>query len=76
MVEHPDNDDVVVRQGRGNPSVIFLFGTPSSPDQLSLQSRDEAVDQAVGFARHQRVRAWFAHGDGTFVLLATFRTEI
>ena len=66
-------DDVVVRQGRGNPHVVYLLGTPATPDQFSLRSREEAVTQAVAFARQQRVRAWFDNGDNTFVLLGTFR---
>ena len=74
MVEHPDSDDVVVRQSRGNPSIVYVLGTPSAPDQFVLRTRDEAVSQAVAFARRQRVRAWFANGDDTFMLLGTFRT--
>ena len=75
MVVHPDSDDVVVRQKHGNPSIVYLLGTPSAPDQFIVRTRDEAVSQAVAFAKRQRVRAWFANGDDTFVLLGTFRTE-
>ena len=75
MVVNPDSDDVVVRQKRGNPSVVYLLGTPSAPDQFIVRTRDEAVLQAVAFAKRQRVRAWFANGDDTFVLLGTFRPE-
>ena len=54
----PDKDDVVVRQRHGNPHVAYLLGTPTTPDQLSLsRTREEAVTQAVMFARRQRVRA-------------------
>ena len=75
MVVNPDSDDVVVRQKHGNPSIVYLLGTPSAPDQFIVRTRDEAVSQAVAFAKRQRVRAWFANGDDTFVLLGTFRTE-
>ena len=70
---HPDQDDVVVRERRGNPHVVYLLGTPTTPDQFSLRTREEAVTQAVAFARRQRVRAWFANG--TFLLLGTFRED-
>ena len=75
MVAHPDRDDVVVHRKRDNPSVVYLLGTPSAPDQFIVETRDEAVSQAVAFAKRQRVRAWFANGDSTFVLLGTFREE-
>ena len=70
---HPDKDDVVVRQRRGNPHVIYLLGTSTTPDQFSLRTREEAVAQAVAFAKRQGVRAWFDNGDNTFLLLGTFR---
>jgi hypothetical protein len=75
VVVSPDSDDVVVRQKHGNPSVVYLLGTPSAPDQFIVRTRDEAVSQAVAFAKRQRVRAWFTNGDDKFVLLGTFRTK-
>ena len=74
-VIHPDKDDVVVRQRRGNPHTVYLLGTPTTPDQFSLPTREEAVTQAVTFARRQHVRAWFDNGDNTFLLLGTFRED-
>ncbi len=71
----PHQDDVVIRQRHGNPSVVFLLGTPSAPDQFILHTRDEAVSQALAYAKRQHVRAWFAKGDNDFVLLGTFREE-
>jgi hypothetical protein len=71
----PEEGDVVVRQKRGNPGTLYLLGTPSTPDQFTLRTRDEAVSQALAFARRQQVRAWFANGDDEFVLLGTFRKE-
>ena len=72
---HPDKDDVVIRQKHGNPSTVYLLGTPAGPDQFILRTRDEAVSQALAYAKHQHVRAWFTSGDDTFVLLGTFREE-
>ena len=72
---HPAQDDVVVRQRRGNPRVLYLLGTPATPDQFSLPTREEAVTQAVAFAKRYGVRAWFDNGDNTLLLLGTFREE-
>jgi hypothetical protein len=71
----PENGDVVIRRKRGNPSGVYLLGTPSTPDQFSLRTRDEAVSKALAFAKRQRVRAWFANGTDEFVLLGTFRKD-
>ena len=72
---HPDTDDVVVRQRRSNPHTVYLLGTATTPDQFSLPTREQAVTQAVVFARRQHVRAWFDKGDNTFLLLGTFRED-
>ncbi len=74
-MSHPDNDDVVIRQKHGNPSTVYLLGTPAAPDQFMIRTRDEAVSKALVFARRQHVRAWFANGHEDFVLLGTFREE-
>ena len=71
----PDENDVVIRQRDGNPSIVFVLGTPSTPDQFILRTRDEAVSHALAYAKRQHVRAWFAKGDDDFVLLGTFREE-
>ena len=68
-------DDVVVPQRPGNPHVLYLLGTPATSDQFSIGTRDEAVTQAVAFARQQRVRAWFDNGDNSLLLLGTFSEE-
>jgi protein involved in polysaccharide export with SLBB domain len=52
----PDQDDVVVCHRRGNPQVVYVLGTPTTPEQFSLRTREEAVTQAVAFARRQCVR--------------------
>jgi hypothetical protein len=75
VIARPDPDDVVVRLKRGNPSTVYLLGTPSAPDQYAIRTRDEAVSQAVAFAKRQQVRAWFTSGNDDFVLLGTFRAD-
>jgi hypothetical protein len=75
MVTRPDDDDVVVRQERGNPAVVYILGTPSTPAQFQVRTRDEAVAQALAFAKRQHVRAWFGDGDD-FVLLGSFRDDL
>jgi hypothetical protein len=75
MATHPDKDDVVIRQERGNPPSLYLLGTPSAPDQFIVRTRDEAVSKALAFAKRAHVRAWFANHDD-FVLLGTFRKEV
>jgi hypothetical protein len=76
MATHPDKDDVVIRQKRGNPSTLYLLGTPSAPDQFIVRTRDGAVSKALAFAKHAHVRAWFVEGHDDFVLLGTFRKEV
>lgn len=71
----PDNDDVVVRQMPGNLSTAYLLGTPAAPDQFILRTRDEAVSQALAYAKHRHVQAWLAEDDEDFVLLGTFRDD-
>jgi hypothetical protein len=75
VIPHPDEDDVVVRRKDGDPGVVFVLGTPPAPDQFTLRTRDEAVAQALSFAKRQHVCAWFTNGGDEFVLLGTFRKE-
>ena len=71
----PGEDDVVIRQKRGNPSIVYLLGTPSAPDQFILRTRDEAVSQGLAYAKAHHVRAWLTRGEDDFVLLGTFQAE-
>jgi hypothetical protein len=71
----PENDDVVIRQTHGNRSTAYLLGTPAAPDQFLLRTRDEAVSQALAYAKHRHLQAWFAKDDEDFVLLGTFRDD-
>jgi len=74
-VIQPNNGDVVIREGYRDARAIFLLGTPETPDQFIVRTRDDAVSRGVAYAKFQGVRAWFAQADGSFVLLATFRDE-
>jgi len=76
MAAHPapQDGDVVVRRS-SSPDTSFVLGTLSVPDQLIYHTRDEAVSQALAFARRQRVRAWFASKGDEFILLGTFGEE-
>jgi hypothetical protein len=74
MALGPDSDDVVVKIKRGNPRTVFVLRTSVTPDQFIVPTRDEAVSQAVAYAKRQRVRAWLSGDDG-FVLLGAFRPE-
>lgn len=71
----PDDGDVVVRQVTLKSTLVYVLHTTSAPVEVLLRTRDEAVAQALAFAKRQRVRAWFANGDDSFVLLGTFRKE-
>ena len=71
---HPDNN-VVVRQKRGNPSTVYIQHAPSVPDQFLYRTREEAVSQVLAFAKHAHVAAWFTNDEDDFVLLGTFRKE-
>ena len=71
----PDEDDVVVRQKRGNPSTVYVQHTTSAPDQFLYRTREEAVSQVLAFAKHAHVAAWFTNDEDDFVLLGTFRKK-
>ena len=55
--------------------MIFVLGTPPAPEQFTLRTRDEAVAQALAFAKRQRVCAWFTNDGAELVLLGMFRKE-
>jgi hypothetical protein len=75
VIEQPEKDDVFVREGRGHPGAEYLVGTSSSPAGLVLNSRNEAIAQALEFARSAHVRAWMDGSRDQSVLLGSFRGE-
>ena len=75
ITARPDEDDVVVRQKRGNPSTVYVRHTTFAPDQCLYRTREEAVSQVLAFATHAHVAAWFTNDEDDFVLLGTFRKK-
>jgi hypothetical protein len=73
VVEQPEKDDVFVRERRGHPGAEYVIGTPCAPAGLVLKSRNEAISQAVEFARTAHVRAWMENSRDQPVLLGSFR---
>ena len=71
----PEGGDVVVREERREGALVYVLHPASALDQLLVRTRDEAASQAVAYAKHQHVRAWFAKGADGFVLLSTFQEE-
>jgi hypothetical protein len=69
----PQDGDIVVRQEKREGAVVYVLHAAPGPDQYVLRSRDEAVAQAVTFAKRQGVRAWFGDEGDDCVLLDDFR---
>ena len=63
----PDEDDVVVRQKRSGPITVYV-STTSASDQFLYRTRAPADLQALAFAKHAHVAAWFTNGDATVPL--------
>lgn len=69
----PANGDVVVRQQEREGTLVYVLHTTPGPDQYVLRTREEAVAQAVTFAKGARVRAWLTSGESDIVLLGEFQ---
>ncbi len=69
------SDDVVVREIRNSPSIVFFLGTLASPDQFRCRDRDEAFSWATRFAEREHIDAWLQTLDGDFVLMGSFRQQ-
>jgi hypothetical protein len=54
----PQDGDVVVRKDRREGTLVYVLHAAGSVDQLIVRSREEAVTQAVVFAKREHVRAW------------------
>ena len=66
--------DIVVRQETRQQRCIYILRIDPGEDQLCFWTRDEAVAQAVAFAKRQHARAWFSDRDHV-VLLGSFRPD-
>ena len=52
---------------------VYVLRTAPGSDQYLLRTREEAVEQAVTFARRHGVRAWFRDDGSDVVLLEDSR---
>ena len=73
--EHPDDGDFVVREEQRDGTLPYPLHTAPGPDTLLVRSGEEAVTQAMGLAKVERVRAWLTDEGDDFVLLEDFRME-
>ena len=69
----PEDGDIVVREEKREAGLVYVLHTAPGPDQGVLRRREQAVGQALGFAKRQRVRAWLTDEGYDFVLLEDFR---
>ena len=69
----PEDGDIVVRQEKREGTLVYVLHTAPGADQYLLRTREEAVAQAVTFARREQVRAWLTDEGYDFVLLEDFR---
>ena len=69
----PEDGDIVVRQEMRDGMLVYVLHTAPRADQYLLRTREEAVAQAVAFARREQVRAWLTDEGYDFVLLEDFR---
>jgi aminoglycoside/choline kinase family phosphotransferase len=69
----PEDGDIVVRHDARDGKPVYVLHTAPRADQYLLRSREEAVAQALTFAKRQQVRAWMTDGDYDFTLLEDFR---
>ena len=71
----PEDGDIVVRQEQREGTLVYALHTAPGADQYLLRMREEAIAQAVTFAKRAHVRAWLTDEGYDFVLLGTFREE-
>jgi hypothetical protein len=68
----PEDGDIGVREETREGTLVYVLHTFGS-DQYVLRNRENAVAQAVRFAKRARVRAWLADEGYDFELLVDFR---
>jgi hypothetical protein len=69
----PQDGDIVISEERREGKAVYVLHTAPGADQCAFRSREDAMKQAVTFARRQQVRAWLTDGDHDFTLLEDFR---
>jgi hypothetical protein len=68
----PEDGDIGVREETREGTLVYVLHTFGC-GQYVLRSREEAVAQAVRFAKRENVRAWLADEGYDFELLVDFR---
>ena len=69
----PEDGDIVVGPEQREGKRVYVLHTAPGPDQYVLHSREDAVVQAVMFAKREHVRAWLTDDGYDVVLLGNFR---
>jgi hypothetical protein len=69
----PESGDIVIRHDVRDGRRVFAMHAVPGPDQCLLSSQDDAVRQAVVFAKREHVRVWSTDDGAAFVLLRDFR---
>jgi LPS sulfotransferase NodH len=64
---------MVVREEQREGTLVYVLHIAPGADQYVLRRREDAVAQAVTFAKRQHVRAWLTDEGYDFVLLEDFR---
>ena len=65
----PEPGDIIVRETRPDEGIAYVLHTGSTVDQFIVRSREEAIRQALSFARLHRVHAWFTDDEREFTHL-------
>jgi hypothetical protein len=69
----PEDGDIVVREEKREGVLIYVLHIAPGADQYLVRTREEAVAQAVTFARREHVRAWLTDEGYDFTLVEDFR---
>ena len=69
----PENNDIVVQEEKWEGKRVYVLHIAPGADQCVLRTREEAVAQAVAFAKREHVRAWLTDEGYDFTLLEDFR---
>jgi hypothetical protein len=69
----PEDGDVVIHQEQREGRRVYVLRAVPGRDQYMLRFRQEAVAEAVAFAKRQRVRAWLSDGPDRFTLIENCR---
>lgn len=68
----PAESDIVVRPKKVSAAVAYFVGMIATPDQFQVPTREEAVSQALEFAKRQKLRVWFMSDKADYELLGDF----